>query len=97
MLRFPRMMAAEDATTTEEVPAEVSVAQEVLLQDVKAVLPQDVKAVSEATGVQPQKKAVSPEGHLEHVTKDFLKDLLDVQKALVMHLKQNDQERAKSF
>lgn len=82
-------MVAEDAITTEEVLAE-----EVQLQEEKVALLQDVKAVLEATEIQLQEKVVSEakEAQLQDVKVVHQKDLPDVQKALVMHQDQEDQE-----
>ena len=57
MLKFLKMMVAEDVTITEEVQVEVLVAEEVLLQEEKEALLQEKKADLEATEVRLLEKA----------------------------------------
>ena len=100
-------MVAEDVIITEEAQVEVLVVEEVLLQEEKEVLLQDVRVQvvdSEVIEIQLQEKVVSvQEVHLLqeekvvfHLTDQELKVLLtehqDVLKALVIHQDQEDQE-----
>jgi hypothetical protein len=106
MLKFLKMMVAEDVTTTDVAAEAVDV---VLLQDVKEVLRQDVKVlvavVSEATETLLQEKVVSEVTEIHLLQKEkvvsearlqeakvVLKELQDVLKALVMHQDQEGQE-----
>ena len=107
MLKFLKMMVAEDVIITEEAQVEVLVVEEVLLQEEKEVLLQDVRVQvvdSEVIEIQLQEKVVSvQEVHLLqeekvvfHLTDQELKVLLtehqDALKALVIHQDQEDQE-----
>ena len=66
------MTVAEDVTTTEEVLAEVLVAEEVRLQEEKGILRQDAKAGSEATVHQHLEKVDLRQELVRHVAKaDF--------------------------
>ena len=108
MLKFLKMMVAEDVITMEEVQVEVLVVQEVLLQEEKVVLLQEEKVLQvvdlEVIEAQLQEKVVSDqEVHLlleEKVAlhrtdlerKVLLIELQDVLKDLVIHQDQEDQE-----
>ncbi len=66
------MTVAEDATITVEVQAEALVAEEVRLQEEKAILHQDAKADSEATVHRLQEKVDLAEDRVLHAVKaDF--------------------------
>ena len=94
-------MVAEDVTIMVEIL--VGLAEEVLLQEEKEVLHQDVKADIEATEIQLQEKVVSEaiEVRLQEEVKEekaeFLKERQDVLKALVIHQDQEDQEETNTF
>ena len=107
MLKFLKMMVAEDVTITEEVLVEVLVVEEVLLQEEKEALLQEEKVQVvdlEAIETQLQEKVVSEatedllqeEKVVFHLTDLELKVRLtehqDVLKALVTHQDQEDQE-----
>lgn len=94
-------MVAEDVTIMVEIL--VGLAEEVLLQEEKEVLHQDVKADLEATEIQLQEKVVSEatEVRLQEEVKEekaeFLKERQDVLKALVTHQDREDQEETNTF
>ena len=107
MLKFLKMMVAEDVTIMAEAQAEVLVAEEVRLQEEKEVLPQEEKVLadSEATEAQLHVKVVLVEEVLLqervvfHLTehqkqKVRLKDPQEDPKDLVKRLVQKDQEEA---
>ena len=108
MWRFLKTTVAEDAITTEEILV-VDLAEEVLLQEEKEALHQDVKADLEATEVQllekvdleakevlDQEEKVLQTG-LQDVTVVLRKDRQDVLKVLVTHQEKEDQEEATHF
>jgi len=106
MLKFLKMMVAEDVTITD---AAVAVEDVVLLQDAKEALLQDVKVLvvadSEATETQLLEKVASEATEIHLLLKEkvvsevLLQELKEVQtepqdvlKALVIHQDQEDQE-----
>ena len=95
-------MVAEDVITMVEILV-VDLVEEVQLQEEKVALHQDVKADLEATEIQLQEKVVSEaiEVRLQEEVKEekaeFLKEHQDVQKALVTHQDQEDQEETNIF
>jgi 3-isopropylmalate dehydratase small subunit len=96
------MMVAEDVIIMEEILV-VDLAEEVLLQEEKEALLQDVKADLEATEIQLQEKVVleATEVRLQEEVKEekeeFLKEHQDALKALVTHQDQEDQEETNTF
>ena len=112
MLKFLKMMVAEDVTITEEVLVEVLVVEEVLLQEEKEALLQEEKVLVvdlEAIEIQLQEKVDSgQEAHQlqeERVVflltdlelKVHLTEHQDVLKALVTHQDQEDQEETNIY
>src|SRR3970040_2893724 len=110
MLKFLKMMVAEDVTITEEVLVVLAAVQEVPLQEEKAALLQEekVQADLEATETQLREKVVSAEevqlqekaALAEEVIQeeDALQiDLLDVLKVSGIHLDQEDQEKTNIY
>ena len=105
MLKFLKMTEAEDVTTTTVAEEEILDQEETetLLQDVKVleevleateILLLDAKVLAEdleATETLLQEKEVSEE------TKEVPTELQDVQKALVIHQDQEDQEEINLF
>jgi alpha-ketoglutarate-dependent taurine dioxygenase len=90
------MMVAEDVITMVEI--RVDLAEEIRVQEEKETLLQDVKADLEATETPLQEKVVSEvtEVRLQEEAKEekvvFLKEPLDVLKALAIRQDQEDQE-----
>jgi hypothetical protein len=103
MLKFLKMMVAEDVIITEEAQVEVLVAEEVQLQEEKEALLQDVKVVADRSdssapregGFGPRSSSAPREKVVLHQTdqqKVHLIEHQDVQKTLVTHQDQEDQE-----
>ena len=105
MLKFLKMMAAEDVTITEEILVEVLVVEEVQLQEEKEALLQEekVQADLEATEILRLEKVdlAEEEKVVFHLTdlelKVHLTEHLDVLKALVTHQDQEDQEETNIY
>jgi hypothetical protein len=111
MLKFLKMMVAEDVTITDAAVAEEALAD----QDVKEALLQDVKVLAvadlEATEAQLQEKVVVLEATEIHLLqkekvvleaqhqepKEVQTELQDVLKALVIRQDQEDQEEINSL
>jgi hypothetical protein len=99
MLKFLKMMVAEDVTITEEI-LEV-LAEEVLVQDVREALLQEEKVLEEdldLTETQLLEKVVSGAKEVLRQEEKVLQiEHLDVLKATVIHLDQEDQEETNNY